>query len=202
MCADCVPMSPQVPRPDWTWLELPGAAAEDGHAGSVARHSGDVDVVAADHEVDVRDASVHARAVLLLHEPRIAVAERDVADGVLVEEGVEERRAEPPDTALAVHERDLAEACGAVVQRGAAGKDFPARVGGDLDGAALREAHDEPFDDRSVEQRERPRRGDDTFGASRIGRREYLLRGEVRHVPDPVHRLTTRGLPPSIRKEP
>ena len=68
------------------------------------------------------------RAVLLPYEPRIAVAERDVTDGVLVEEGVEERRAQPPDPALAVHERDLPELRSAVVESGAAAKDLAALV--------------------------------------------------------------------------
>ena len=135
------------------------------------------------------------------YERRIAVAERDVTDGVLVEERVEERRAQPPDTALAIDERDLAEPRGTVVESSAAAKDLTALVGGDLDGAALLEAHDEPLDDRPVEQRERPRGGDDALGASGIGRGEHLLGGEVRHVPDAVHRLATRGLPLAVRKQ-
>ncbi len=47
----------------------------------------------------------------------IAVAERDVADRVLVEQRVEKRRSQLADTALPVDERDLAEPCRALVER-------------------------------------------------------------------------------------
>ena len=80
-------------------------------------------------------------------------------------------------------------------------KDLAAFLGGDLDGAALLEAHDEPLDDRPVEQRERPRGRDDPLGACGIGRGEHLLGGEVRHVADAVHRLAACGLPSGVRKK-
>ena len=69
----------------------------------------------ADHEVDVDLAVVDARDVLVADGEREAAAERDVAGGVLVEQRVVEDGAERADAALAVDERDLAEAGGAVV---------------------------------------------------------------------------------------
>ena len=69
-----------------------------------------------------------------LDDRRVAVAERDVADGVLVEQRLEERRAQPADTALTVDERYLTEPRRAVVEGGTAAHDLFALVGGDLDG--------------------------------------------------------------------
>ena len=80
-------------------LKLPDAAAEDGDAGAAALDAGDVHVVAADHEVEVT-AAVYARAVALADQRRIAAAERDVADRVLVEQRVEKRRSQLTDAAL------------------------------------------------------------------------------------------------------
>ena len=98
-------------------LDLPVAAAEDGHALAGGGDAVDLELRRADHEVDVRAARVHARSVRLFDEEREAVAERDVAGGVLVEQRVVEDGAERPDPPLAVDERELAEPERAVVDR-------------------------------------------------------------------------------------
>ena len=70
----------------------------------------DVELRAADHEVDVDLALVDALPLGLVgHLIREAVAERDVAGGVLVEERVEEDRLQRPDPPAPVDERELAE---------------------------------------------------------------------------------------------
>ena len=58
---------------------------------------------------------------------------------VLVEQRVEEDRLELADAAVAVDERDLAQADGALVARGVAAQDVGALVGVDAHGAAVAE---------------------------------------------------------------
>ena len=69
-----------------------------------------VELRAPDHEVDVDRALVDARLLRrVLDRMVVAVAERDVARGVLVDQRVVEHAAERPDATFAVDERDLAE---------------------------------------------------------------------------------------------
>src|SRR4051812_49598208 len=68
----------------------PLAAREDGHALAVAGHAGDGQLGAADHEIDVDRRLVDAFALVVRHREGEAVAEREVARGVLVEQGVVE----------------------------------------------------------------------------------------------------------------
>src|SRR6266516_7875266 len=100
-------------------LDLPASVPEDGFAHAVAGDAGDVELAAADHEVEVDRARVHARLVLAVDEKAEAASERDVTRGVLVEQRVEEDRLERTDAALAVDERQLAEPGRAVVERAA-----------------------------------------------------------------------------------
>src|SRR5262245_51396187 len=100
-------------------LDLPGAAAEDGDLVALPGDAGDVDVIAADHEVDVDRAPVDLVHVLCAHRDLVGVAERNVARRVLIEKRVVESRAKPPDPAFAVDEGDLAEPGGIRIVRGA-----------------------------------------------------------------------------------
>ena len=91
-------------------LDLPGALPEHGDALTGFRDAVDVELRAADHEVDVNLALVHALPLGLVgHLVGEAVAERDVARSVLVEERVEEDRLQRPDPSAPVDERELAE---------------------------------------------------------------------------------------------
>ena len=94
---------------------------------------GDLELVRADHEVDVEAADVEAVALLLGGRERIRGAERDVARGVLVEQGVVEHGAELPDPALAIDERELAEPGRALVQLDLGTQGLGPFVGVDLD---------------------------------------------------------------------
>src|SRR4051812_12821198 len=69
-------------------LELPVTVAQHRHAVAGGGDARDLELVRADHEVDVRAARVDARRILLPDEEREAVAERDVGGSVLVEERV------------------------------------------------------------------------------------------------------------------
>ena len=79
----------------------PLALAEHRHPAAVGVHAVDVDLVRADHPVDVDQALVAAlrrdlrrrQAAAVEEAFRIALAERDVAGGVLVEQRVEEQTA-------------------------------------------------------------------------------------------------------------
>ena len=94
-----------------TFLDLPGAAAEHRNQVAVAGDAVDVELVRADHEVDVDVALVRPNPVGLVPErERVRVSERDVAGCVLVDQGLVEDGAERADAALLVDERDLAEA--------------------------------------------------------------------------------------------
>ena len=77
---------------------------------------------------------------------RIAVAERDVGRGVLVEERVVEDEPGLADARGPVDERDLAEPRRAVVGRDVRPDQLLALVGVDLDGAAALEADPEAAD--------------------------------------------------------
>src|SRR5215831_12273491 len=79
--------------------DLPGAAAKDGHTLAVRGEAVDVELVRADHEVDVGRALVDAADLVFVDEEREAAAERDVARGVLVEQRLEEDGAQRPDAA-------------------------------------------------------------------------------------------------------
>src|SRR5580693_3185390 len=101
----------------------PLALAEYRDAPSVAVNAIDVDFVGADHPVDMDQALVAAlRRDLLLGQPgavdetfRIALAERDMAGGVLVEQGVEEQQPALRDRRGMRHQRYLAEAARALI---------------------------------------------------------------------------------------
>ena len=88
-------------------------------------------------------ALVAALAVGLAEHEREALAERDVARGVLVEQRVVEDRPEPADPPLAVDERALAEPGGAVVGLQDRRERVAALGRPDVDGPAALEADDE-----------------------------------------------------------
>src|SRR5437667_4402460 len=80
-------------------LSRPLAVAEYGHASAVGVNAIDVGLIRADHPVDMDQALVAALRRHLLGRQlgavdeafRIALSERDVAGGVLVEQRVEEQ---------------------------------------------------------------------------------------------------------------
>src|SRR5262249_2654740 len=136
-------------------LKLPVAVAEHRHAPAGARQTSYVELRRADHEIDVDAAVVDARQVALVDGEREAVAERDVARGVLVEQGVVEDRAERTDTALAVDERDLAQARRTQVRLRLRPDRGAVLVRLDLDRPSLLEADAKAAYDRAVTQNER-----------------------------------------------
>src|SRR5829696_7937214 len=73
-------------------LELEVAAPQHRHGVARAGHAVDLDLLRADHEVDVDGARVQPRLVALVDREGIGVPQRDVARRVLVEQGVEEHR--------------------------------------------------------------------------------------------------------------
>src|SRR5690606_36009027 len=101
----------------------PLALAEDGDAGAVRLGAVDVDRVGADDPGGVDEALVAAPGGDLVRAQRaaalealgVALAERDVAGGVLVEEGVVEEEPALRDGRGMRHQRHLAEAPCALV---------------------------------------------------------------------------------------
>src|SRR6516165_11379903 len=79
----------------------PLAFSEYGHASAVSIEPVDIDLVGTDHPVDVDETRIAALGGDLLRRQlrsvdeafRIALAERDVAGGVFVEQRVEEQQA-------------------------------------------------------------------------------------------------------------
>src|SRR5436189_851193 len=132
-------------------LDLPGPAAEDGDLVAFPSGAGDIDVVAADHEVDVDGAPIDLVHVLRAYRDLVGVAERDVARGVLVEERVVEGRAELPDAAFAVDEGDLAEPRGVGIVGCALAEHVAASPGLDVHCAAALEPDLEAVDDRACD---------------------------------------------------
>src|SRR3954471_23381603 len=92
--------------------DLPGAGAQHRDAPAVSGDPNHVDVVAADHEIDVGPAAVDAVAVLVADAVQVRGAEGEMAGGVLVQQRVVEDRAQGADAAVAVDQRDFAEAIG------------------------------------------------------------------------------------------
>src|ERR1700738_5060622 len=101
----------------------PLALAEYRDAAAVGVNAVDVDFIRTDHPVDVDEALVAAlRGDLLWRQSvaideafRIALAERDVAGGVLVEQGVEEQQPAARDRRGMRHQRHFAETARALV---------------------------------------------------------------------------------------
>ena len=119
-----------------------------------------LELLGADHEVDVDLGLVDAVASLLADHEREALAERDVAGRVLVEQRVVEDRAERADPALGVDERDLAEARRRPRRVADRAQRLGRPVGVDLTARAALEAHAQPAHDGPVHQHERLRGGD------------------------------------------
>src|SRR5665647_3692256 len=102
----------------------PLALAEDRHPAAVGVDAVDVDLVRADHPVDMNQALVAALRGDLLRRQlaavdkalRIALAERDVAGGVLVEQGVEEQQPAFRDRRGMRHQRHFAEPARALIR--------------------------------------------------------------------------------------
>ncbi len=123
--------------------------------------------------------------VLVADPDGVAVPERDVARGVLVEERVEEDASRLPDASRAVDERDLAEARRTVVDRRSRPEHLGVLLGVDLDRPAALEPHPEAADDGAGDV-ERLRGRDDAVDAAGIWGRRDLLRREVRREDDAV----------------
>src|SRR5881398_3640181 len=100
--------------------QLPGEVPEHRNPFAVSGDAVDSQLGRADHEVDVLGALVAALTVLVLEEKREAVAERNMARCVLVEQGVVENNVERADSPLAVDERQLTEPARTLVDLGEA----------------------------------------------------------------------------------
>ncbi len=125
-----------------TTSDLPGAPRSNGTALAAGGDARDRDVIAADHEVDVDLAAVHARARSASLDGELeALPEGDVAGGVLVEQGVEEDGVERADRGP--RDRRARPRRGVPPpssRRGQRAEGLGALVGVDLDGAAALEA--------------------------------------------------------------
>src|SRR5207253_10135967 len=119
--------------------KLPRALAEDRDGRAVGRDPVDLHVVSSDHEVGVDPALVHLRGVLVVEHEGVAVADRDVAGRVLVDQRRAEDRPEPADPAFAIDERDLAESCRSVVDPEVGARRLGSDVRVDLDRASVLE---------------------------------------------------------------
>ena len=117
-----------------------------------------------------------------------AVAERDVGGGVLVQQRVVEDGVERADAALAVDERDLAEAGRALVAaRSRARRASAPWLGVDLHRAPALEAHPSAPRRSCPPSVERLRRAHHAVDPLRVGRGEDLLGGRLGMCADPVH---------------
>ena len=160
---------------------------EDLHFSAVAEGGDDGEVGGADHEVLVDDRVVDAHRFLLLLGVLIVVAqgvgepssEREVACGVLIEEGVVEQKAELVDGGRIGHQRDLAEVCRALVHADDGAEQFLVLCRLDLDDLAALEANREVLDELTVIGQ-----GlggvNDALGASAHGADEHFLGGDIR----------------------
>src|SRR3954470_19351531 len=130
-------------------LDLPGALAQHGHGLAALGDAVDVELGAADHEVDVDLAPIDARPLeLVLDLVAEAVAERDVAGRILVEEGVEEDRSQRTDPPAPVDERELSEVRRALVLGHGCPQRLGILVGIDLCHPTAVEFNPETADDR------------------------------------------------------
>ena len=183
-------------------LSGPLAPAEDRRPPAIRIHPVDVDPVRADHPVDMDHALVAAARRDLVGSELVAVdealgvalSERDVAGGVLVEQGIEEQEAAFRDRRGMRHQGDLAKSAGAVV----AVEHFLEHV---LAARGLRlndPSRLEP-DRNAVDQRALIGEGlgadDMAIDPARMGGREHLFRRDVRIAGDPVLRRRRAALP-------
>ena len=174
-----------------------------GTRSPVAGDAGDGDVVAADHEVDVDRAAVAAGAVLLRQALVRAVAERDVAGGVLVEQACRRRR-------FRAGRRDPRDPRGRPRRAGPRRRRTPpvhasraAPCSASISTARPPSNRtSRPADDRSVAEHERLRRADVPVRPLRVGRRVDLLGRQVREVHDPVDGLVARRVEGRRRQQP
>src|SRR5215217_3043078 len=179
--------------------DLPEAVADEGHAAALLRHARRLEVVGADHHVDVRSRPVDAVPGAADGDgPRLgeAGAERHVRRGVLVQKAVVVDAPRPADARGRIDERDLAEAVGVRDRREVAGE--PVAIG-----VALRRQPDEPA------AAELPREllehaaaevtwsgtAEGPFGRGRVGRDEALLGRDVHRDPVPPARLLAPAAP-------
>src|SRR5438128_685828 len=106
--------------------------------------------------MSIPSAAISSRVCSLVNSPSHDLARVEGLD----EQRLVEHGAELADAALAVDERDLAEADRAVVELQSPPHDLRALLRVDRHGAAAFEPDLEPADDRPVEKDERPRRTD------------------------------------------
>src|SRR4051812_2405149 len=180
---------------------LPGEVPEHRNSFAVGGDAVDLHLGRADHEVDVPGAHVCTLAVFVLDEEREAVAERDVARCVLVQQRVKENSVERADPPLAVDDRELTEPARTLVYLGEATKRLCVLVGIDLDRNAIFKANGETADDRPVIEDERLRRGDVPARATGVRRREDLLAREVREMPQPFRGREVDSRPGRSRQQ-
>src|SRR6476661_5275551 len=172
-------------------LDLPEAVGDERDALAVLADAVGVQVVGADHHVDVRLRPVDAVALLADRDGtglREAGAEGHVRRGVLVEQAVVVDATRLPDPRRRVDERDLTEALRIRDRREVAGE--PVAVG-----VALRaQPHEAPVAelarevlDHAAAEAPRPRAAERTLGRRRVRGDEALLRRHVhRDLPAPV----------------
>jgi len=136
----------------------PLALAEYRHTSAVGVKAVDVDLVRADHPVDVYEAVVAALGRDLLGRQfgavdeafRITLAKRDVARGVLVEQRIEEQQPAFRNRRGMRHQRDLTKAPRALVGIEDLVQNLLAAGGFRLDDAPFLEAHRDAVDQRAL----------------------------------------------------
>src|SRR5215471_5042830 len=161
--------------------ELPLLVANQGNLGAVRQHRVDLELRAADHEVDVDVRHVAPLTRLALERVRQTHPVGDVTGRVLVEEGVVEERVGLADPRLAGDESELAEPVGVLHRRELAANEICTLLGIDPDDAAGLERELEAANDLTVEH-EGERRADRALGPTAVGSGEDLLGRHVRDV--------------------
>ena len=182
-------------------LDLPVAAAEHGNALAVGRDAVDLELGRADHEVDVggrlrsrgrgprlrRGTGSRCRGRCGSRRSRRAACRRTPCRAA--RSGPGDRRARARRAEARRRRSRAARAARSTFASASISTATP---------PSKRTRN--PRNDRPVAQDERLRRGDVTFGAERVGRREDLLGRQIREVPKPVDRREVRR-PPGMRRQ-
>ena len=181
--------------------ECPGAVSENGVGFAVGAVAVDGQVGRADHEVlvhhgvvDAQRAALVERFVLeILDRVGKAHAERQMAGGVLVKQGVQEEQAALLNRGVIRHERALAEVGRALVHVDELLQQRLVLLGVHLDGLAVFKADGEILDELPL-IRQRLGRIDDALGLAAHRGDEDLLGGDVRVKEDPLQGIFAAAL--------
>src|SRR5271165_1081616 len=188
--------------------EDPLVVTDDLHCALRAR-TGDGHTFAADHDIGVDGRAVEPDLIPLLvalrqtvrHRERKALAPRNVAGLVLVEQHVVEQDAGLRDPRVPVNERDLAEAAGALVGVELSPYRLHTRRRCDVSDAPAGERDLQSLDHLAADDH-RLGQADHAVGAAPVGAREDLLSRDVRHVCDAVRVVHGTTGPSAVRHEP